>query len=88
MTQEMRDRWVAVLRDPQSKQARYGFSAEDDSHCALGWLLELEQSTDPQRVLQYVPNGTRQTLYTMNDYTGYSLPKIADWIEENVEVTL
>ena len=99
-TQENKDKWLARLRDPNSLQCRgVGYLREgqiayvparpDQAMCCL---VHCEFTLTGQSTINsynefasaLFGNSVRQKLIELNDLREYTLPQIADWIEENI----
>lgn len=99
-TQENKDKCLARLRDPNSKQCRgYGYLREGQATYlpvrpdqAMCCLVHCEFALTGQSTINSYNGFTsalfgdshRQALIELNDYRGLTLPQIADWIEKNI----
>ena len=87
ITQDQKDKWIASLRDPDSKQriGSYGINVTDK--CAVGWLLAQKgvmpwSSSTKGKSREY--HATEHLITDMNDKEHMSLVDISYWIEEHV----
>lgn len=98
MTQELKDKWIAALRSGEFKQGRGRLCVAEGgvcTHCCLGVLNVVGALGVPEEgySLSLVSDiiglsvTDQDTLIGLNDEARWGFPKIADWIEENVEVT-
>lgn len=98
LTREQRDKWVARLRDPASKQHRFAgaYAAHYDrlngheAMCCLvhgTFILGLDSSEYYSEMINLIERDAVARLECMNDKEEKSLPQIADWIEANIPIS-
>lgn len=89
-TQEVKDKWLARLRDPNSRQAFQTFCIRDggtNSYCAWGHLSAV-LGIDSVAAVCLVDSSSDEEVFCkirdMNDVERLTLPQIADYIEANI----
>lgn len=99
-TQENKDKWLARLRDPNSKQCRgYGYLQEGQAtyvlvrpdqamcclvHCEFALTGQSTINSYMEFAFALFGGSLRNKLIELNDYQILTLPQIADWIEKNI----
>lgn len=94
ITEQQKQRWVQALRSGEYRQCvgRLKNGGKVTSYCCLGVAQELfpdeakkPQGGEPGTIShEFVPQFQQSQLMYMND-SRCPFPKIADWIEKNVE---
>lgn len=85
------DQWIADLRNPAHNQSTGSYREDDNTMCAVGWLLNQQPRAwkgrfGDVRAKMHAKYGRRNLdrIEGMNDSGGYSLPDIAKHVEKKL----
>ena len=89
MNKDIKQKWVKALRSGEYKQGSR-FLHYEDKFCCLGVLCDLMNISGPyayRDIYELITKEKANMLILMNDGRHSSFNQIADWIDENLEVT-
>lgn len=78
MNAEIKKKWLEKLRDPKTKQARYGLGFKSGGRCCLGVLCDLGVEAG---IVQITGELNGELCYGTNLATNYLPPEVQQWAD-------